>query len=125
MKYFFSFIIAGFSILSLAQGNLQFNQPIIITNQQQTVPAGKVWKIESYCPSSAYQIHGGNPITFQMTINGLNQIVGISAGLNYNYNSGSHAAVFQSLPIWLPSGSTLVSGPGTSMISVLEFNLVP
>jgi len=125
MKSATFFFCLSLGMLAQAQGNLQFNQPILITNVLSTVPAGKVWKIESFTPSSAYQVHGGNPIAFQITINGDNRIVGMPAGLNYNYNSGSHSAVIHSLPIWLPAGSTLVSGTGVSMISVIEFNLVP
>lgn len=125
MKSATFFFCLSLGMLAHAQGNLQFNQPILITNVLSTVPAGKVWKIESFTPSSAYQVHGGNPIAFQITINGDNRIVGMPAGLNYNYNSGSHSAVIHSLPIWLPAGSTLVTGTGVSMISVIEFNLVP
>lgn len=125
MKSATFFFCLSLGMLAQAQGNLQFNQPILITNVLSTVPAGKVWKIESFTPSSAYQVHGGNPIAFQITINGDNRIVGMPAGLNYNYNSGSHSAVIHSLPIWLPAGSTLVTGTGVSMISVIEFNLVP
>ena len=125
IKNYFFWVFLLVSVSLKAQGNLQFNQPILITNVLSTVPAGKVWKIESFTPSSAYQVHGGNPIAFQITINGDNRIVGMPAGLNYNYNSGSHSAVIHSLPIWLPAGSTLVSGTGVSMISVIEFNLVP
>lgn len=108
-----------------AQGNLQFNNAILISSTLQTVPAGKVWKIESYTPTSVYGIHGGIPATHNIVINGDIKIVGMSAGLNYNYNSGSHSAVLHSFPIWLPAGSTVIVGAGISSLSVLEFNLVP
>jgi hypothetical protein len=42
--FLFSFLL---SIPVYSQGTLQFNQALIITNQNQTVPAGKVWKITS------------------------------------------------------------------------------
>jgi len=35
------------SLPAFSQGTLQFNQAMIITNQSQTVPAGKVWKVTS------------------------------------------------------------------------------
>ncbi|NBN99205.1 MAG: hypothetical protein EBV19_08240, partial [Flavobacteriia bacterium] len=44
-----SFLVFGFLVFSggfLAQGNLQFNQVKLVTNQE-TVPVGKVWKVES------------------------------------------------------------------------------
>jgi len=46
-------LLIAFALFSfftgIAQGNLQFNQAKIISNTDppQTVPAGKVWKIES------------------------------------------------------------------------------
>jgi len=123
-SYLFWFFLLV-SVSFKAQGNLQFNQPILITNVLSTVPAGKVWKIESFTPSSIYQTHNGNPSAFQITINGDNRIVGMPAGVNINYSPGSHSAVMHTLPIWLPAGATLIAGPGVAMISVIEFNLVP
>ena len=34
-----------------AQGNLQFNQVVTVSTTTMTVPAGKVWKVESYSES--------------------------------------------------------------------------
>src|SRR5436189_4970789 len=34
-------------VICKAQGTLQFNQVLIITNVQTAVPAGKVWKVTS------------------------------------------------------------------------------
>jgi hypothetical protein len=155
MKNLFSLIITGLSSLTLAQGNLQFNQVLLIDNNTATVPAGKVWKIEnivyeavpyfqassgsgscapcngstqlwsSYTTQSC-QVSSTNPIT----ING----VKASAG-----NTGS--------PLWLPAGATLAGETKTctpnagsygggcicpppsvtakTYISVIEFNIVP
>ena len=125
IKNYFFWVFLLVSVSLKAQGNLQFNQPILITNVLSTVPAGKVWKIESFTPTSIYQAHNGNISAFQITINGDNRIVGMPAGVNYNYSSGSHSAVMHTLPIWLPAGATLIAGPGVAMISVIEFNLVP
>jgi len=40
-------IFSFFGLMSYAQGNLQFNQVKIVSNVQETVPAGKVWKVTS------------------------------------------------------------------------------
>jgi hypothetical protein len=125
MKYFALLPLLFIGVQGLAQGNLQFNQALIVTNTQLTVPVGKVWKIESYTPSSAYSTHNGNPQTHTLLINGDSRIIGLSGGLNTNYSSGSHPPIIHPFPIWIPSGTTLMSGPGTSMISVLEFNIIP
>ena len=48
MKTFFFFIvILTLSSISFSQGNLQFNQVKLVGDSPQTVPTGKVWKIES------------------------------------------------------------------------------
>jgi len=39
--------ISLFGLMSYAQGNLQFSQVKIVSNVQETVPAGKVWKVTS------------------------------------------------------------------------------
>ena len=48
MKY--SIIITFLFALNnlYSQGNLQFNQVLRVSNTPQTVPVGKVWKVESY-----------------------------------------------------------------------------
>jgi hypothetical protein len=46
MKKLFLFTFLILSTLTSAQGNLQFNQVKLVTNTE-TVPVGKVWKIES------------------------------------------------------------------------------
>jgi hypothetical protein len=53
-KYLFYILLLAVCIQLKAQGNLQFNR-VIILSSQQTVPTGKVWKIESmFMPSPAF-----------------------------------------------------------------------
>jgi hypothetical protein len=127
------FLICCFSQIK-AQGNLQFNQVKLVTNQE-TVPVGKVWKVESviyYIPedqsgaqSSASTSCGS--ATFRSTslvIDGVATKVGngtqTAAYSNLNY---THS--YTMLPIWLPSGSTLSGGPCLNKVSVIEFNIIP
>jgi len=52
MKFFFALIVFLISIFQRpqlnAQGSLQFNQVKLISSVEDTVPAGKVWKVVSY-----------------------------------------------------------------------------
>jgi hypothetical protein len=41
------FVMLLFKSTLFAQGSLQYNQALIISDQLQTVPAGKVWKIQN------------------------------------------------------------------------------
>lgn len=104
-----------------AQGNLQFNQVILYTldvdtPQSFTVPAGKVWKIESassgYYSSSVYlRDASGNTLATLYANN-----------LDYRVH----------YPYWLPSGfsgdfrrlGNTSSGPKAT-VSILEFNVIP
>jgi hypothetical protein len=101
-----------------AQGNLQFNQvinmPFTGTNTTPvSVPAGKVWKIESCMlntPSNNYAYMLYNGVYYNMRQQ-------LSSAHNVNF------------PFWLASGTSVTfggNGGGTGgMLSILEFNIVP
>ena len=56
MRRIFIVVTAFFAVLyAYAQGNLQFNQ-VKLVSTVETVPAGKVWKLENYLPSSQLAI---------------------------------------------------------------------
>lgn len=109
-----------------AQGNLQFNQVKLVTTIE-TVPVGKVWKVESasYNGGSAInigQIQTANSAgTYTVSsfivfkINGQNNylpVVGLSG-----------VSALNSFPIWIPSGTTLEASTNTNFLSVIEFNI--
>lgn len=101
--------------------NLQFNRVVLkqgLGSVADTVPSGKVWKIEHItCNSSsksAYYI-------------GLN---GVVCNLYNEYSSGSaayHAPIGPMGPMWLPQG-TIVQGGNSGLtytFSIIEFTVVP
>lgn len=94
-----------------SQGNLQFNQVLILdatpAGNAITVPAGKVWKIESVALSS-------NNAYFQIKWGATSYFI-----LN---NSSPYA----NLPFWLPSNeSASLIGSANAKVSIIEFNVVP
>jgi hypothetical protein len=101
-----------------AQGNLQFNQVINTaftgTNTTPvTVPAGKVWKIES-C----------------MLITTTNSYACmLYNGVYYNMRQQLSSAHNVNFPFWLASGTTVTfggnGGGSGGMVSILEFNIIP
>ncbi len=91
--------------------NLQFNQVLILDGNSNTpsytVPAGKVWKIESASISSGSGYFG-------LSINGSS--VAIVA-----YANGGNL-----LPYWLPAGTNVgFYIYQTGKVSIIEFNVVP
>lgn len=125
-----AFLLAFISYSS-AQGNLQFNQVIFnsinVPNLPYantvigtiTVPAGKVWKVEStsftYTDGNTYII-GGNSYTVRIG----DHIVYIQ-----NSNYPQHY-----LPLWLPEGTYDISAIAWDVevdfsYSAIEFNVTP
>ena len=120
-----------FVIVVNAQGNLQFNQVKLITTVQ-TVPVGKVWKVES----CGY--NGGAPFlitnfvasgTTCSVIGNMSYIVNGTNNYLFNYENGlsmgtSSGITASPFPLWLPAGTTLAAGTNMSFLSVMEFNIV-
>ena len=127
--------VATFMCLNFCftQGNLQFNQVVTYTGTGSgsfsyssptwTVPAGKVWKVESASPNVA-----NAPVTRAININ-----AGSSWG-NFALMTASQETTISPLPIWLKAGDQIqLQAAGnccstTSFsyaISILEFNVVP
>ena len=104
-------LFSALSSLLFSQGNLQFNQVLILdattSGTAVNVPTGKVWKIESVAFTS-------NSGYFQMNWGGLNYFL-------LNNSSG-----YSNLPFWLPSGAAVsFVGSTNGKVSVIEFNVVP
>lgn len=126
-------IIIGFSANIVAQ-SLSFSQAMIVT-ASSTVPAGKVWKIESvlyqtnHIPSYPSNSQFSHTSAF-IQINGINictravysiEVSGPSGGDGGGISSGEVTR----LPIWLPEAATLAPGSNSYGINVIEFNVVP
>ena len=116
---------------SLSQYNLQFNQVLLVNNTVQTVPAGKVWKIESYMQAGV-TINDMSESTATCNLPGRHHAFLVNNQLYYLINgspghgsTGTFMAVGNSLPMWIPAGTTVRTSCATDVLSVLEFNLVP
>ena len=102
------FLCWGFFV---AQGNLQFSQVLVLDGNQNTptytVPAGKVWKVESATISS-----GSGYLALSINGSGASIVTYANGGNN--------------LPFWVPGG-TLIGFYiyQTGKVSILEFNVVP
>ena len=123
MKTFFFFIALSFSSLAFSQGNLQFNQ-VKLVSSQETVPVGKVWKVENLMQSNVNSgvmlINPTRIFACSYNVNGKDCFIGntTASSTNISPNSGS-------FPFWLPAGSTLEAGGNMHYLSVIEFNIVP
>ena len=119
----FAFLV-GFVFLfptDLYSQSLAFSRVVLkqgLGSVIDTVPAGKVWKIESVMANSS------SKSVYALGING------VSCSLYGELNSSSsafHDYFGPSGPIWLPEGTRLqgASGALTYTISIIEFTVVP
>ena len=132
MKQFLIVIFLGLGAMLHAQ-SLQFNQVKLVTSQE-TVPAGKVWKVESVIfsiPATTMPLanSGSNSCSAGQYQNQAIEVDGVFTKLggagNSAYNGYTGYYYGTRLPIWLPAGATLSGGPCLNKISVIEFTIVP
>jgi hypothetical protein len=121
------------STLANAQGNLQFNQVKLVTSIE-TVPLGKVWKIESVIyniapTATGYQSGAGscNSTSYESTAI---EVAGIPTKVGQGTQPASYSSLvythsYTILPLWIPAGTTLSGGTCLNKISVIEFNIIP
>ena len=125
MKQFYFLILVLISFLGKSQNNLQFNRVInfggsIAPRSEvilDTVPSGKVWKIEAVGVYSS---------TLTVYFNGATSF--IYGGAYSNSSPSGYYRNADASPIWLPSGSVLGQScgcGGNRWFSILEFNVVP
>ena len=126
-----------FTNLALSQGNLQFNQ-VKLVSSQETVPAGKVWKVENatynggapFCISSGTNTNCGNSNNLSYIAYVGIMSYNINSQVNYiintftNNGGASAGNTGPPFPFWLPASSTLAAGTNMRYLSVLEFNIV-
>ncbi len=116
--------------------NLQFGKTKLIDSKTDTVPNGKIWKIESFvysktladCPGSGATVN----ISDSIVLNGnklsvrAQRFAGLVDWRNWNTSPSPEFLVWeQKTPMWLPAGTTLAAGRGVLYISILEFKDVP
>jgi hypothetical protein len=127
MRNLFLLVSILFNFVLFAQGNLQFNQVLLLSTNQNsnvllgTVPAGKTWKIEGYGTnltsyySCDFSFNGANPA--------------FRAGTTDSY-SAAYSYVSSTQQFWLPAGTPLHAlacngGTGYRWVSIIEFNIIP
>ena len=131
MKFLFASVISLLFFSGYGQYNLQLNQVVLVSNTIQTVPAGKVWKVESYMQAGIAapdMIEIGTACAYSdrhhpMIVNG--QTYYLINGSPGHGSSGTFLAVGNLLPLWLPAGATIRTACAKDMLSIIEFNLVP
>ena len=107
----------------LAQ-SLQFSRVVLVTNLQ-TVPAGKIWKVESAMLTGNLGINTGT--TSYQAQSAIIRVDGQNINLMHTFGN-SYGVQFQELsrlPMWLPSGTTLEPSTNIGKISIIEFTVVP
>ncbi len=130
IKVFFLFTFFLIQFVCFSQGNLQFNQVIRVNNTAQTVPSGKVWKVETYMQSNTYISEyieypscnfSDRQHPFLINSKPYYQING-SPG---HGSSGIMMAVGNLFPLWLKAGEIVQTTCPDNFLSIIEYNIVP
>lgn len=129
MKFLYLLGFILFNSILFGQGNLQFNQVLSVSDQVQTVPSGKVWKIESYQLQTVSWTTNGTitncsdlsrPRPYYIDNYPYYKLGGVSTGVaNYVFFPQND------FPIWLRAGQTLRTTCPGDFMSILEFNIIP
>lgn len=138
-KYFFVFFIGLTAFLFMGnakcfgQHNLAFTQVLLVTSTEDTVPAGHVWKINSFLPSNDI-VPTNNPgsgnshttVSFCIKVGGTTVYVGGSySAWTYGSAIGSSGSTgcgtMLTDPLWLPEGTRLAAFTNVRYVSVTEF----
>lgn len=126
-----SFIVAsGFALQLMpvsvsAQSNLQFSRVVLVTNSVQSVPAGRVWKIEGFAQNSDTFL---NSAWGCGAINNFHHFFINGPRYSFPYvgaGGSSILAAGTSFPLWLPAGTTLRTDCAGDFLSVIEFMVIP
>lgn len=133
-----------------AQGSLQYNQAIIASDQLQTVPANKVWKItaiygkDEVCRQvlplyganwwsktlvAGFRLNNVEILSFrkfltQTMYNNSNTCSANGQG-TYDFSPLNFESDPNILPIWVPAGATVQTVGPNVFLSVIEFNIIP
>lgn len=129
MKEVFFLILLFSGVNCIAQGNLQFNQVLKITDTDVTVPTGKVWKVESYHQQTV-GISTNMPTTGCADLSRprpyfVDNVLYHHLAPVGNGVGGYPSAATNEFPLWLSEGSTLRTSCPGDFLSVIEFNVNP
>jgi hypothetical protein len=124
-------VFSSFSGIYLHAQTLQFSQ-VMLVSSSETVPAGKVWKLEGVnysasLPNTAKTTSSSiTTVNFDATISLNGQSVPALSMRSRAVSSSSSNLIWEkSWPIWIPAGTTLAPGTNVLSISVIEFTVVP
>lgn len=124
MKNLIFFLLLFIVKMSFGQSSLQFSSVKLISNTTETVPIGKIWKVESAVYnqeiSSGFYGYGDDTRSSTILING--QIVSIRKSSIVGNLPQLSIIWEQHFPIWLPEGTTIKTQSNVLYISIIEFN---
>ena len=125
MKIFLFVLVLFFLGSYNAQGNLQFNQALLLSTNQAsnvllgTVPVGKVWKVEGFGSGNSGASECG------WSFDGTN--AAFRSG-NIYLGGSAYQSINSTSTFWLPAGTTVYSlncASNYRWMSIIEFNTVP
>lgn len=122
-------ICLAFVLSSNAQNQLTFNQVLLVplTSQGDTVPQGKVWKVESAVSDLPVAVSSGGGSTLIISeifyyINNFKSLLNKNSNMYLN-GYAQYTNTANPFPMWLPAGTIITEGTGVNALSIIEFNI--
>jgi hypothetical protein len=116
--------------VSAQGGGLQFNQVLLVSSSLQTVPSGKIWKVEKMMTQAYYiyqhntgSCNQSNSDPYMVHIN--NNVYFLNSSISTGQSGYMYAPGCTEGPLWLPEGTTLKTQCPGSLLSIIEFNVIP
>jgi len=122
----------GMGAGNVSAQTLQFSQVLLVTSSE-TVPAGKVWKVEGVNYSSTLPNTAVTSSTSSITSSNFDASIVVNGQSTPAfamrsralYSTPSNLIWEKSWPLWLPAGTTLAPGTNVASLSVIEFTVIP
>ena len=127
MKKIFFLLTVILCAYQIKGQGLAFSQVLLITNVEDTVPPGKVWKIESILTFDSYHYPGGASCATSADALMI-YLNGAARHLQYSAPGTGNTTIFlgaNSYPFWIPAGTRLRTHCIGSTLSVIEFTVTP
>ena len=121
MNKIISIILFVFALVFTSKAQSLSYSKVIFLTSLDTVPQGKVWKVNSYLPSSNWvNLSQAHNASLNVLINSVDYRVAHYSG-SYVGSAGFSELITVPFPIWLPSGTTVEPGNNCGSLSIVEF----
>lgn len=132
MRYLIIVFLLGCFYSGFSQGSLEFSRVLQVNSAVQTVPAGKIWKVEGALYSRSLPLPHCTGSSSCGTVTQSDNIIVNSQTITIrqfnsrgDYDQVNSMVWESSFPLWFEAGTTIQASAGVYSVTIIEFNVVP